>query len=278
MSTLSAGDKSLLEMLFDMKTGYVGNFSNTSFQRFVIETVDIDPYGSPGYEVYSSKANKLRQLIADEPDHKIGALIIALLDKLENDNFSNSREPYPENIQKRIDALRITAQKMQGSVISIQLPKAPTQEDTWSVLSNDITLALQRNEPELVLDRLHTFASKYMRTLCSANGISVIAANGDYYPLHSLAGMLKNAYKNSAFIASEFAVEAIQNSIMLFDRFNAIRNNQSYAHDNEVLGKAEADFVVRAMANVITFISQVEDHRIREMRKAQEPTCDDLPF
>lgn len=82
----------------------------------------------------------------------------------------------------------------------------------------------------------------------------------------------------SDFIASEFAVEAIQNSIMLFDRFNAIRNNQSYAHDNEVLGKAEADFVVRAMANVITFISQVEDHRIREMRKAQEPTCDDLPF
>ena len=44
MSTLSAGDKSLLEMLFDMKTGYVGDFSNTSFQRFVIETVDIDPY------------------------------------------------------------------------------------------------------------------------------------------------------------------------------------------------------------------------------------------
>lgn len=278
MSSLSVSDKSFIEMLFDMKTGYVGTFSNGSFQRLVIETIDVDPYGSVGYEEYASKANKLRQLFAKEPDYKVGKLIIALLDSLEGSNYSSGKEPYPENIQRRIDALRLTAQAMQGNTVDIQLPKPPTQEDTWDILSNDITLALQRNEPELVLDRLHTFTSKYMRSLCTENGINVMAQNGDYYPLQSLAGMLKNAYKNSPYISSEFAVEAIQNSIMLFDRFNAIRNNQSYAHDNDVLGKAEADFVVRAMANVITFISQVEGQRKRDLRKAHTPEFDELPF
>lgn len=278
MSTLSIADKSLLEMLLDMKTGYVGDFSNPSFQRFVIEAIDIDPYGSSGYEEYSSKANKLRKIIADESDYKVGKLIIALLDNLENENTLDMKGTYPENIQKRIDALRVTAQNMQGAVADIQLPKAPTDEGTWEVLSSDITLALQRDAPELVLDRLHTYASKYMRTPCDANRIGVKAQNGNYLPLQSLAGMLKNAYRDSPYINSAFAVEAIQNSIMLFDRFNAIRNNQSYAHDNEVLGKAEANFVVRAMANMITFISKVEDHRIREMRKQQPTVFENLPF
>lgn len=269
MSTLSAADKSLIELLFDMKTGYVGNFTNSTFQRFVIETIDIDPYGSPGYEEYSSKANKLRQIFDDETDHKVGTLVIALLDKLETDNYTFGKKSCPPNIQKRIDTLRITAQKMQGTVMDVQLPKPPTPEDTWAILSTDITLALQRNEPELVLDRLHTFTSKYMRVLCVKNGINVTAQNGDYYPLHSLAGMLKKAYQNSPYIASEFAVEAIQNSIMLFDRFNSIRNEKSFAHDNDVLSKAEADFVVRAMANVITFIGHVEAQRVLELKKCK---------
>lgn len=57
-------------------------------------------------------------------------------------------------------------------------------------LSKDIDQALSRNEPTLVLDRLHTFAVKYIRRLCQEKRINVNDCNGDFYPLHSLAGML----------------------------------------------------------------------------------------
>lgn len=39
------------------------------------------------------------------------------------------------------------------------------------------------------------------------------------------------------------------------------RNNQSHAHDNEVLGNIEAASVVKVMANLITFINSVEEYR-----------------
>ncbi|WP_026023530.1 abortive infection family protein [Lysinibacillus boronitolerans] len=59
-------------------------------------------------------------------------------------------------------------------------------------------------------------------------------------------------------ISSKFALMAIQNNISLFDSYNEIRNEKSYAHDNPILNDIEADFVVRAMANVLTFLDKIE--------------------
>lgn len=67
-----------------MGTGYVIDFSNSSFQRFIEDVVRINIYEDPGYEEYSSKANKLRQILNQESDFTVGTLILALLDYYEN--------------------------------------------------------------------------------------------------------------------------------------------------------------------------------------------------
>ena len=71
--------------------------------------------------------------------------------------------------------------------------------------------------------------------------------------------MLTKYYqKNSAF-ESDFSEQAMKMSISLFDKYNGVRNDQSYAHDNKILNKAEAMFAVRIMTATISFIHELEE-------------------
>jgi len=169
------------------------------------------------------------------------------------------------------------ASRLKGIVTQVNLPIK--KEETLQTLLEDINSALSRNKPELVLDRLHTFSTKLLRQICTDNGIVVINNKGDYLPLHSLAGMLKKKYEEKPMFSSTFTISAIQNSISLFDQYNAIRNKRSYAHDNEILGKLEAEFVVKIMADLLVFIDRIEIHR----KKAENEIIDkiqdfDIPF
>ena len=131
--------------------------------------------------------------------------------------------------------------------------------DTWDVLYTDITQALSRNEPALVLDRLHTFSVKFIRELCVEKGINTLDDKGHQQPLHSLVGMLAKHYQKNGIFESEFSEQAMKMSISLFDKYNGIRNDQSFAHDNEILNNAEAMFVVKIMTATISFIYELEE-------------------
>ena len=130
--------------------------------------------------------------------------------------------------------------------------------DTWEVLSEDITQALLRNEPTLVLDRLHTFCTRYIRELCDKKGICTVDAKNQHYPVHSLMGSLAKHYHQNGTIKSDFAEQALKTSISLFDKYNAVRNDHSYAHDNEILDKAEATLAIKIIAATISFVDEVE--------------------
>jgi hypothetical protein len=79
-----------LEELFDMGSGYVLDFSNSSFQRFIKGIIGIDIYQDKGYEDYCSKANKLRQIFESESNSKVAKLISALLNYYEDYKLKNN--------------------------------------------------------------------------------------------------------------------------------------------------------------------------------------------
>lgn len=133
----------------------------------------------------------------------------------------------------------------------------PHTDDDFAALSQDIADALQKNEPELVLDSLHAYSTKYIREICVKHGVS-IANQRDYFPLHSLIGSLIKYYEDNNVLQSDFAKCVMKMSISLFDSYNSVRNNQSYAHDNEVLEKSEAAYIVKTMSAIISFIEQIE--------------------
>lgn len=276
MANLTYREKAALEELFDMSSGYVMDFSNNSFERFIGDVINIDIYKGAGYEEYASKANKLRQMWKEEPDNVVGALIEALLSHFEDMKLKQNQ--LTDYHRKKIDELRSVVTRLKGNASCVELPNK--QDDTLQTLREDINSALARNKPDLVLDRLHTFSTKLLRQICTDNEISVIDDKGANLPLHSLAGMLKKKYAQEQIFQSPFTLTAIQNSISLFDKFNFVRNNQSYAHDNNVLGMMEAEFAVQIMSSLLNFIDKAENYRRTRLRKTHQQTAfdEDIPF
>lgn len=95
--------KLAIEELFGMRTGYVLDFSNNTFERFVFESVGIGIYSDQGYEEYTSKANKLRQILNNENSHIVAKLVLDLLDYCENYKLKlNKLTEYDRKIIKEI--------------------------------------------------------------------------------------------------------------------------------------------------------------------------------
>jgi len=59
----------------------------------------------------------------------------------------------------------------------------------------------------------------------------------------------------------EMALQILKNAIGVFDKFNHVRNNQSLAHDNDLLHKAEARFIFDSVSAVLRFVKSVDSAR-----------------
>jgi hypothetical protein len=275
MATLSAIIKAKCEKLFDMSEGYVLDFSTATFDTFIADKIGVDT--TTGAYSSLSKAKKLRLLFRNEPDHKVGKLIVDLCEHAEAMYYKHNRMDNEKQyaLKDLVDYARI----LMGTRPFLELPRV--NEDTLESLQADIQASLARNAPDFVLDRLHTFATKMLRNLCIQNGINVTNPKGDNLPLQSLSGMLAKFYAQHPLVQSEFSVSAIKSSISLFDQYNTIRNQQSYAHDNKVLEKMEADYIVKVVAATLSFIDNLEKqiHKQIEVKSVQQaPEIDDLPF
>ena len=80
MATFSFTERQQIERTFGMRSGYVLDFSNRTFNEFIQDAVarNIDNGSYSGHG--SSKANHLRTFFATEPDHIVGTLIAALVE------------------------------------------------------------------------------------------------------------------------------------------------------------------------------------------------------
>lgn len=96
MSSLNSQEKSKLEKLFVMSSGYVSDFTDSKFGIFVSEAVGIDIH-SPKYSINGkSKAKKLRELWHTEPDSIVGRLLTELITyekaRIDNHAFNSSHD------------------------------------------------------------------------------------------------------------------------------------------------------------------------------------------
>jgi hypothetical protein len=80
MSDLTSIEKIKLEKLLEMEGGYVLDFSNRTFQEFILESLDIDIYDEKYNYCSGSKANRLRGFWKEEPNSTVGELIGKLLE------------------------------------------------------------------------------------------------------------------------------------------------------------------------------------------------------
>lgn len=83
MSSLTGMEKGKLEKLFDMGSGYVLNFSDSTIAQFFADTLDVDIHAEKYRSTGTSKAKKLQEFWRLEPDHLVGESISALIQHIE---------------------------------------------------------------------------------------------------------------------------------------------------------------------------------------------------
>jgi hypothetical protein len=264
MSDLTYLERQRLEKLFQMGGGYVLNFSNRTLQEFVADAVGRDIYNEKYVYGSGSKANLLRRFWEVEPNHVVGTLVA---------NLISVAEDLGEQDANLLSACR--------HIVDRLLRGAPVEElhDLSGRISSaefDIVLravrgAIDANEPEAALDRLHTFATKYLRHLCHEFDLQTPRDK----PLHSLMGELIKAMKASGLVKTTMAERILKSTIANLDAFNAVRNEHSLAHDNPILTYDESLLIVNNVISSMRFLQSVLEN---SPRGESSEALDDLPF
>lgn len=135
--------------------------------------------------------------------------------------------------------------------------------------------AIDTNQPQTGLDRLHTYFVTYMRQLCQTHGID--ASRNE--PAHSVLGKYLKFLKTNHHIESEMTEKILKYALGTMDPFNHVRNNQSLAHPNTMLNYDEALLIYNHVVAVVNFIRAVERRIVPPPATVSAARVDgDIPF
>ena len=259
MSSLTYNDKARMAQLFGFDKGYIFSyikeFNKTDARDMIFEATGIDIFTDPNYSI--SQERCIRKVWDECGDNEVGKLMLIML------KYYHDSIPYdPDDREMKIYCELCELAKKLMKKKSVTIPNAA--DDNLQLIKKDIEHNIAIGNPELSVDRLHTYATSFFRELCVKHGINTTMPNGEPQPLHSLAGSLKNWYRDNSYFESDFCVPAFQYSINTFQKFNDVRNDESAAHPNALLSKAEAEFVVRIITDTLVFIERIEAVKDKE--------------
>jgi len=133
-------------------------------------------------------------------------------------------------------------------VIELDGLTAIANDKDFEAIAKAIRDTIEKNQPEIGLDRRHTFVIKFVRSLCVQRGIVVARDKA----LHSLFGEYVKRLRDEGHIESEMTSRILKSTISTLEAFNDVRNNQSLAHDNPMLNHDEALLIFNHVASVVS--------------------------
>ena len=276
MSDLSKIEKLKLEKAFDMSGGYVLDFSNRTFKEFILDSVKIDIYDKK-YDYHSgSKANRLRAFWDKEPNYNVGKLILDILEYTRTQNLLQEIEISTSKNELLNQCKKIAKRLSSDTPIeNAETFNTETDDKDFNLLAKSIRESILKNEPEVAIDRLHTFTIKYIRKLCKNHKLEIDKSK----PLHSLFGEYVKFIKKNNLIDAKMTERILKSTISVLDAFNSVRNNQSLAHDNPILNYHESTLIFNHVSASIRFIESIES-KIEKNKQEQniDTNWDDLPF
>jgi len=277
MADLNRSEKLKLEKFFEMEGGYVLDFSNRTLSNFVFETLNLEFYSDNYSDFGDSKANRLRAIWDKEKNYTVGKLTSEMLDYWKDKKLmSYGVITQPE--QNLFDECQKIAGKLLEDTIieEIGVIKEVSDDRDFSLLAKSIRESIDKNEPEVALDRLHTYAMKFIRLLCENHKIEIKKEE----TLNAIFGKYVKFIVTNEKIESQMTERILKYSIHVIEAFNDIRNNRSFAHDNQILNYSESVLIFNNVTNSIKFIETIEKTIEQESKKEETETVDweDLPF
>ncbi len=266
-------DKMWLERFLGMGSGYVLNFSNRTFKEFILEHTGLDidddkyTYGS------GSKANRLRAFWAKESNYTTSKLLHGLLEYYRAHSEMGVYDI--DSVEAEFKhcseiAGRLSNDALVENVDSIQ-PR--TLDKDFESLSKAVRDAIQKNEPQQALDRLHTYMVRFVRSLCDAHEIQFSQDDS----LNAIFGKYVKFLNQQQLMETTMGEKILKASISILDAFNQVRNEKSFAHGNRLLNYDESLLIFNNIANTVRFIDSLESQLNAANETAMAPV-DDLPF
>lgn len=253
-----------------MSSGYVLGFSNRTFDEFFLDVLNIDIYDEKYEYGTGSKANRMRAFWELEANHVVAQVLEALLKGWDEYSGFNSKSP-SDDFSKIIQRLKSSA-----PVPEIGAIRPNAEERDFEVLAKAVRDSIEKNEPQAGLDRLHTFLIKYFRNLCERHEVPLTKEK----PLHSLVGEYIKAIKSRGLIDSDITERILKSTISVIEAFNKIRNDRSFAHDNEVLNYNESLLIFGHVTSSVRFIEAIEMPKPKQENHENQENLfdDDIPF
>ena len=270
MAELTAQEKRAFERVFGMGSGYVLNFSNRTFEEFILDATGREIYNAKYDYGSGSKANRLRGFWNEESNPVVARLLGAMLDYALEEGACKDDDPQLATCRRAVSRL-----EQGGPVPEIEVALATASGQDFDALTAQVREAIEKNKPEAALDRLHTYVVRYIRTLSTARGIAVTPDK----PLHSLFGEYVKQLRAKGHIESVMTERILKSGIGTLEAFNDVRNNQSFAHDNQILNYEESLLIFNHVTSLIRFLRALEARaRGRQAMKQLESATDDVPF
>ena len=254
MVKLKHKDIRIIDNAFEMHTGYVLDFSDRTFAQFFDDEfgidIDADKYRAKG----TSKAKRLRTFLSLEDEYTVSKVLRGLWAYRES-------LPVPEawgESQPKVDVktpLFDLISRIEGGGTSPRTDvfekfvADETLEDLIAAIERDV----QANKPAATLDRLHTYCMKKTAHLIEKHGGT---CNRDD-PLHSRMGKYIKLLEENRQLR-EISKRTLKSGISIFESFNDVRNNESFAHDNDIVDQAEARYIFDSITALLRFIKTIE--------------------
>lgn len=249
MSDLSGSERRKMEKLFGMESGYVLNFSDRTFSDFFDEyriKIDNEQYRTGG----TSKANRMRTFWKIADNYVVGRVIEGLID------YATDEQCFGDSSHLLVTDCQNIARRLLSTqpVAELDALTAISDDYDFEIVAEHVREAIDKNQPEAALDRLHTFVNKFVRITSERYNIDI---NVDK-PLNSVFGEYVKKLREEGHLESAMTDRILRTSISVLEAFNDVRNNKSLAHDNPILNYEESLLIFNHVAASIRFIKKLE--------------------
>jgi len=238
MTELKHSEMRVIDDALDMNGGYVLDFSDRTMSEFFDDEFRIEIFQEKYKLNGSSKAKHMRAFIQIEEDYIVARVLRRLW---------QHRETIPRLMQvDRIDNIR---QRFFDLLAKIEAGAGAPRTDAIEQFAPDETLEeiiaaigrdIDAQKPVAALDRLHTYCMKRFGHLLDRHGVAWDRSE----PLHGRVGKYVRTIETKHPL-TDVSRQIIKGSISVFEKFNHVRNNNSMAHDNDLVSNAEAHFRFR---------------------------------
>lgn len=199
MANLSNSIKQKFEHLLGMNTGYVLDFTNASFQDFILTSTGIDIYKDNKY--LGSKAQILRQFWQNEADVVVAKLMLEMLERWQTNKLMTN-SPVTKSEEILYDERKAEMEKMLGKKTNNQKSSPPGDK---IVYINPKLIEQFKNKKNIF---------NYSKLVGILNGLNRNYRDGDPYACSQLVKTLVNhippllgTYRTFNEAASQFAWE-----------------------------------------------------------------------